>query len=70
MIPILHRGELVQCGPGEDLAKRHCPTCDGFEGVRVVWAGSPEVVPIARVVDCPGCGSTAPLEWLLDRSGQ
>lgn len=67
MIPILHDGRLVYCGPQQKkIHLRHCPACGDRRESWCVWAGSPSQ-PVDVLVDCPVCGPTAGLWRLLDR---
>lgn len=69
MIPILHNGQLIYCGPQQKkIHRQHCPACGDVRQTRVVWTWNPgEARPVGELVDCPVCGPTAGLWRLLDR---
>ena len=69
MIPILHAGKLIHCGPQQKkIHRKHCPSCGDVRHMRVVWSGQPaQELPVGELVGCPVCGPTSGLWRLLDR---
>jgi hypothetical protein len=68
VIPILHNGRLIFCGPGQPIHNQHCPVCGDARLAAVMWVGRPAPAgPVANTIECPCCGRSSELWRLLDR---